>query len=86
LADAPLRELVKKIGIDVDAYDACRSGAGAAARVEADKVEAEALGITGTPAFFVGRIESGGKVRVVEALMGARPLKQYRVALDRLLR
>lgn len=47
---------------------------------------ARQLGVRGTPAFFVGRLEADGRVLVLERLTGAKPLEAFVEVLDRLLR
>lgn len=54
------------------------------ARVEADKTEAAALGITGTPTFLIGKVEPDG-VRVAEIITGVKKVQTFRKVLDQLL-
>lgn len=86
LAEPELMKLVAQSGVDLGPFMSCRNAAETVAQIEGDKAQAAKFGIKGTPAFFVGRVESPGKVRVVDALRGARPVEVYREALDRLLR
>lgn len=55
-----------------------------AGRVEADLETTEALGIGGTPTFFIGRRVDAGTLRGV-LLEGAHPLENFRRAIDRIL-
>jgi predicted DsbA family dithiol-disulfide isomerase len=57
----------------------------AAAKVRADAAMATKLGVTGTPAFFVGQIQADGRVKVSERVVGARPTAAFEAALDRAL-
>ena len=53
----------RELGLDLDRFARDMTNpAGAARLIEADKSEADSLGITGTPAFFInGRYLSGAK-------------------------
>ena len=51
---ALFRDFARTIGLDVDRYDACVSSQRYAGRIQASVQEGEALGVRGTPSFFVG--------------------------------
>ncbi len=70
------------IGLDKGIFTACLDGQEVRA-VHADELSAQALAVTGTPTFFVGRIQADGKVRVVDRLSGAGSSAQFEQALDR---
>lgn len=53
LSDAKIRELAKKIGLDMAKFEADLASSEVQARVEADKKEGLALGIQGTPSIYV---------------------------------
>lgn len=59
-------------GIDGAAFDACLDGGTKAALVEADIAAGKALGVSGTPAFFINGIE----------LSGAQPLDAFKEIID----
>jgi protein-disulfide isomerase len=48
------RDFARAIGLDVDKYDACVGSQRYAGRIQASVQEGEALGVRGTPSFFVG--------------------------------
>jgi len=48
------RDFARTIGLDIDKYDACVGGQRYAGRIQASVQEGEALGVRGTPSFFVG--------------------------------
>jgi len=54
------RDFARASGLDLDKYDACMDGQRYAARLEASVQEGEAVGVRGTPSFFVsGRPYTG---------------------------
>jgi len=54
-------------------------------RIRDGAAEARALGINSTPSFLVGVRLPDGRLRVIQRLRGARPLAEFRQALDRAL-
>ena len=66
------REYAKEIGLDLARFDRDLADASLKQRIDADAAEAQRLGVTGTPAFFVnGRY-----------LAGAVPFAQIKAMLD----
>ena len=64
LNSASYMKYARELGLDVDRFarDVSELSADTAKAINTDKSEADALGITGTPAFFVnGRYLSGAK-------------------------
>ncbi len=83
--DGPnLSERAVRLHLDEPAFEACLSG-GAADAVARDAELARALGVSGTPAFFLGRPEAGARVTLTDRLSGAQPLAQFAAVIDRLL-
>jgi predicted DsbA family dithiol-disulfide isomerase len=72
------------VRLDLQTFEDCMRG-GTRGRIDADVAEATALGVTGTPTFFLGIVEPDGRVRVVERIAGARPFPVFTDAIDRLL-
>jgi len=83
-----LDRFAKEVGIDVAAFEACRSSGKYAASVKASAQEGTQLGITGTPTFFVnGRILVGAQpadafIRIIdeEIAAAAAPVGEQRIA------
>ncbi len=67
-----LKEHSKALGIEAGKFDKCLDGGDKAKVVEASKKVGEALGVTGTPAFFInGR-----------SLSGAQPFENFKEIID----
>ncbi|MCH2186925.1 thioredoxin domain-containing protein [Myxococcota bacterium] len=60
------------IGLETEMFEACLEAAVSAARVELDRQAAEAVGATGTPAFFINGI----------FLSGAQPLEVFEAVIE----
>ncbi len=63
---AALAEYAEEVRLDSEAFARCMDEGGGAAVVEADIREAEAAGVTGTPAFFINGIAYSGAMPVEE--------------------
>ncbi len=72
------RGFARTAGLDVDKYNACVDGQRYAARIQASQQEGEALGVNGTPTFFVngrryqGRATSDAFKAFVDSLAKTR--------------
>jgi predicted DsbA family dithiol-disulfide isomerase len=57
------------------------------ARIRADQLEGQKLGITGTPSFVLGLTDPDdpGKVRLTRFIRGAQPFPTFSAAIDALL-
>jgi protein-disulfide isomerase len=75
---ALFRDFARTIGLDLDKYDACVDGQRYAGRIQASVQEGEALGVRGTPSFFVngrpfqGRATSDDFKALVDSLTTKR--------------
>lgn len=84
LDEANLDGYVKALGLKTEDFEACMKGP-AESEVRADMRAAQALGVTGTPTFLLGRVELDGRVKVLNRFSGALPLERFAQALDPLL-
>jgi protein-disulfide isomerase len=80
LADSTFGVLARQLGLEPRRFEACRKSGEVAALVERDAREAAAVGLTGTPAFVIGRAVNGKVTGVV--ISGAYPLDQFRRAIE----
>lgn len=74
----------KTSGLDARSFNSCLGGS-TADLVARDVQSGHDLSVSGTPTFFVGRVQSDGTVKVVKRLVGARPLADFQTALDSLV-
>ncbi len=74
------------IGLDVTAFDACVASDKHDAAIRRDIAEVQKLGITGTPAFLIGRTDpKSSKLTIAAAVRGARPFADFKTEIDKLL-
>ncbi len=72
LAVPALKEHAKGLGVDMGKFEKCLDGGDKAKVVDESKKAGEALGVTGTPAFFInGRL-----------LSGAQPFEKFKELID----
>ncbi len=79
-----LKGFARDMKLDVDAFDACFDNGKYAKRVEADVAAGAAVGVTGTPKFFVGKVKADGTM-VATVIKGAQPAAAFGQVIDRLL-
>lgn len=72
LAIADLKAYASQLGLSSAAFDPCVDGGGKATRVQSDVNSGQALGVTGTPAFFINN----------RLLIGFRNVADFSAALD----
>lgn len=72
LSEQRMRELAADLGLDLDRFDRDMAGSSCKADIESDQQTLAAVGVRGTPAFYVnGRF-----------LSGARPYEQFKTLID----
>ncbi|MBI4718027.1 MAG: thioredoxin domain-containing protein [Planctomycetes bacterium] len=72
LADEDLKRYATELGLDAEAFNACFDSGKFRADVQKDGADAQAVGVSGTPAFFInGRF-----------LSGAQPFEAFKVIID----
>lgn len=72
-----------KHGLDVRAFHSCVNG-DSVESVRRDRRSADELGVTGTPAFFIGSLEDG-RVSIRQRMVGARSAKAFGQVLEQQL-
>jgi protein-disulfide isomerase len=84
-AAAQFRTQALAIGVDGGKYDACIANPATAAAVQKDLQEGSSLGVRGTPAFFLYKMQGGEPVGDPRPLSGALPFAQFSQVIDALL-
>jgi protein-disulfide isomerase len=71
-------------GVNVLELDRCIKAGRAAQKMRDDLKLAASLSLTGTPAFLIGTLD-GSNLRVLHAIVGARPVTDFKQAIDSIL-
>lgn len=83
-SQAALDRIAKEVGMDVTAFETCRTSGKYRSSVQASSEEGQKLGITGTPTFFInGRILVGAQpfdafVKIIDEELTATPAPDVR--------
>lgn len=86
LAPAQLPGYAENLGLDVAAFQKCLSSGQHDAEIREDMRVAQSLGITGTPAYLLGRrIPGSDKVEVLDIVKGLPPYEVLEKKLNDLL-
>jgi protein-disulfide isomerase len=72
-------------GVDAAKYDACLKDARTEAAIQRDLQEGTKLGVRGTPAFFVQKLDAQGKPESTKNISGALPFDQFDKTLQSLM-
>jgi protein-disulfide isomerase len=67
-----IREHAESLGLNRERFDRCLDGE-AAEKVAADLAEGRRLGVSGTPAFFLGTVAEDGSVHLSRRINGLVP-------------
>jgi protein-disulfide isomerase len=79
-------QLASVVGLDMAAFTRCVDSGKHDGEIRQRIAEGKGKGgITGTPAFLLGTMTSGGKVRVVKKIVGALPFAVFKAAIDEVL-
>jgi hypothetical protein len=74
------------VGLDTAKFEVCLASGKFDQEIRRQMGEARKAGVTGTPAFMLGRTEpNSSKVKVLAVLKGAKAFAEFKVELDRLL-
>lgn len=83
LAGGPYDAIAATLGLDAGKFRTCRQDPARAKIAQSDRAAANALGITGTPTFLIGRSTQGAFTG--EKLSGAQPLSAFEQKINALL-
>lgn len=83
LSEAAMEAYAREVGLDMPRYSACRSQQEPRDAIKANaEIFRKQFGILGTPAFVIGTLEADGRLRVHSTIDGAKPVDEFRRALD----
>ena len=85
LAGDSLITRAKDIGIDNADFRRCLDGT-TEAKIRAEAKEAQALGVSSTPTFFIGRMDGHGRLQAENRISGAKPLNEFQQILNNLVK
>lgn len=85
LNEAQISAAARAAGVDMSQFVPCTKG-GRSDQVAQDVELGKQLGVTGTPAFFVGFLLPSGSLQVSETISGAMETDQFRRAIDGAIR
>jgi len=78
-----LEQTATQIGLDLGAFRACMAAGTHTSVIRQSVAQAESFGANGTPAFFIGIIDTTtNTVRITRAISGAVPFAQFAQALE----
>ncbi len=73
------------LGLDMTKFKECLNGGKHAEEIKKRMEEGQKAGVSGTPAFLLGFVESDGKVRATKKIVGAQPYASFKAAIDEML-
>jgi predicted DsbA family dithiol-disulfide isomerase len=79
-----LKGFAREMQLDLEAFSSCLDEGKYAKKVEADVTAGSAIGVTGTPGFFIGKPKPDGTM-VATVVTGAQPAAAFSQVIDRLL-
>jgi protein-disulfide isomerase len=85
LGDVDLIRQAKGLGLDLDRFSSCFNG-DSKSRLADDIADGERAGVTSTPTFLIGTVQSSGDVLVKTRIHGDQPFAVFRAAVEELVR
>ncbi len=82
LATANLLQYSRELELEPVSFEKCLENADTHAIVSADQLEGVRLGVAGTPAFFVGRMQPDGSIKLLTRIKGAVSIGAFKKAID----
>jgi protein-disulfide isomerase len=82
LSSSGLEAWSASVGLGADALRSCMADKRVAEAIRTSEDAAKALGVDGTPTFFIGGPSSDHKIRIKKRLSGALPAASFATAID----
>jgi protein-disulfide isomerase len=73
------------LNLNIDDFMACVKNEAVTGKVKDDERFGRTLGVTGTPALFLGKRSADGTVKTERVFSGAKPIEEFRSAISELL-
>ena len=81
-----LVKYAEELGLDTAAFKACLDSGKHDAEIKQRIAEGQSkAGLTGTPAFLLGFMQSDGRVKATKKIVGAGPFSGFKTAIDEML-
>ena len=84
LSDEVFLQLATELDLNIPAFAACLRDPAVSEEIASDHRYGTSLGVSGTPSFFIGRVENG-KVVNGRRIVGAQPFESFQAVIDPLL-
>lgn len=89
LSPANIASYAQAIGLDMPKFSQCLDTGTNAAAIRRSQVEADTLGVEGTPTFFIALVDpknpGSADVRVISFISGAQPFAVFKSAIEKAL-
>ena len=82
--EAGIQTLAQSTGVDMNAFNDCLANHTYSSEITADRTEGSNAGVTGTPAFLLGTVDSDGKITGT-LLVGAQAYSTFKSKINSLL-
>ncbi len=82
IRDVDMPGRAQELGLDSAKFSECLASNRYADEINKSVVEAEKMGISGTPTFFIGKIDPNGEVTNLKMIMGVRPYDAFKSAIE----
>jgi len=73
------------LGLDMPKFKECFDSGKHFGEIKREVAEGKKAGITGTPAFLIGFVQSDGRVKAVKKMVGAQPYNSFRYSIEQVL-
>ncbi len=85
IADAKMNEILGQAGVNAASVNDCATKEKFKDEIAKDVSDGQAVGVSGTPSFIIGKLSADGKVEG-ELVVGALPLAQFKTTIDKYLK
>lgn len=85
IAATDLPKYAEALQLNAPTFQQCLDSGRYTADIQKAITDANGLGISGTPSFFIGVVQPNGTVKAAKKLVGAQPYATFKAAIDSLL-